>query len=308
MYTIYYTLYSELNAYKAHCRVMLVFPGAVSVLPGSGSRCGQAILDHPDIRKVGFTGSTEIGVTVMKSCAVSNLKKCSLELGGKSPLIIFGDCDISSAVRNGCGAVFFNKGENCIAAGRLFVERSIHDEFVSRVIEEVKKMKIGDPLDRSTAHGPQNHRKHFESLLKYIQRSINDGATLAYGGKQVDRPGLFLEPTILTNVSDDNFAAHEESFGPIMIISPFEDGDLEGVLRRANSTEFGLASGVFTKDLKKAMRVSDGLQAGTVFVNTYNKTDVAAPFGGFKQSGFGKDLGKDALDEYLKTKVITMEF
>jgi len=283
-------------------------PGTVSVLPGSGSRCGQAILDHPDIRKVGFTGSTGIGVTVMESCAKSNLKKCSLELGGKSPLIIFADCDMSSAVRNGMGSVFFNKGENCIAAGRLFVERSIHDEFVARAIEECKKMKIGDPLDRSTAHGPQNHRKHFQSLLDFVDRSVEEGATLAYGGKQVDRPGLFMEPTVLTDVTDDNFAAHEESFGPIMIISPFEDGDMEGVLRRANATEFGLASGVFTNDIKKALRVSEGLNCGTVFINTYNKTDVAAPFGGFKQSGFGKDLGRDALDEYMKTKVITMEY
>ena len=225
-------------------------PGAVSVLPGSGSKCGQAILDYPDIRKVGFTGSTGVGVTVMESCAKSNLKKCSLKLGGKSPL---SDCDMSSAARNGCGAVFFNKGENCIAAGRLFVERSIHDEFVSRVVEEVKKMKIGDPLDRSTAHGPQNHRKQFESLLAFVDKSVKDGATLAYGGKQVDRPGLFMEPTVLTNVSDDNFAAHEESFGPIIIISPFEEGDIEGVLRRANATEFGLASGVFTKTYWKTV-------------------------------------------------------
>ena len=283
-------------------------PGAVSVVPGSGSKCGQAILDHPDIRKVGFTGSTGVGHTVMESCAKSNLKKCSLELGGNSPLIIFSDCDMSTAIRNACGAVFFNKGENCIAAGRLFVERSIHDEFVSRVIEEAKKIKIGDPLDRSTAHGPQNHRKHFDSLISFVKRSVDEGATLAYGGSQVDRPGLFMEPTILTNVTDENFAADEESFGPIMIISAFEDGDMEGVLRRANNTEFGLASGVFTTDIKKAMRVSEGLQAGTVFINTYNKTDVAAPFGGFKRSGFGKDLGKDALAEYLKTKVITMEF
>ena len=169
-------------------------------------------------------------------------------------------------------------------------------------------MKIGDPLDRSTAHGPQNHRKHFQSLLDFVDRSVEEGATLAYGGKQVDRPGLFMEPTVLTDVTDDNFAAHEESFSPIMIISPFEDGDMEGVLRRANATEFGLASGVFTNDIKKALRVSEGLNCGTVFINTYNKTDVAAPFGGFKQSGFGKDLGRDALDEYMKTKVITMEY
>ncbi|XP_065179221.1 cytosolic 10-formyltetrahydrofolate dehydrogenase-like [Sycon ciliatum] len=205
-------------------------------------------------------------------------------------------------------ACFFNKGENCIAAGRLFVEASIHDEFVARVIEEVKKMKIGDPFDRSVSHGPQNHEKHLKSLLDYVKQGLDGGATLVYGGKQVDRPGFFMEPAVFTDVTDDNFIAIEESFGPIMIISKFDDGDVEGVLRRANATEYGLASGVFTKDISKAMLVSERLDAGTCFINTYNKTDCAAPFGGFKQSGFGKDLGEEALNEYLKTKAVTIEY
>lgn len=282
-------------------------PGVIGVLPGTGSVCGQAIADHPEVRKLGFTGSTEIGKVIMKSCA-QNVKKVSLELGGKSPLIIFADCDLDKAVRQALGAVFFNKGENCIAAGRLFVEESIHDEFVKKAVEETAKMAIGNPLDRGTHHGPQNHRAHFEKLLEYIDITVKEGAKLVYGGKQVNRPGLFLEPTIFTNVTDEMYAAREESFGPIMIISTFSEGDIDGVLRRANATEYGLASGVFTKDINKALYVSEKLEAGTVFVNTYNKTDVAAPFGGFKQSGFGKDLGEEALNEYLKTKCITFEY
>uniref|UniRef100_A0A671WHG7 10-formyltetrahydrofolate dehydrogenase n=1 Tax=Sparus aurata TaxID=8175 RepID=A0A671WHG7_SPAAU len=266
--------------------------GVINILPGSGGMVGQRLSDHPDIRKLGFTGSTPIGKQIMKSCAVSNLKKVSLELGGKSPLIIFSDCDMDKAVRMGMSSVYFNKGENCIAAGRLFVEESIHDEYISRVVEEIKKMKIGDPLDRSTDHGPQNHKAHLDKLLEYCEVGVKEGATLVYGGRQVDRPGFFMEPTVFTEVEDHMFIAKEESFGPVMVVSKFKDGDVEGVLHRANDTEYGLASGVFTRDINKAMYVSERLEAGTVFVNTYNKTDVASPFGGFKQSGFGKDLGE----------------
>ncbi|XP_060885314.1 mitochondrial 10-formyltetrahydrofolate dehydrogenase [Labrus mixtus] len=282
--------------------------GVINILPGSGGMVGQRLSDHPDIRKLGFTGSTPIGKQIMKSCAVSNLKKVSLELGGKSPLIIFGDCDMDKAVRMGMSSVYFNKGENCIAAGRLFVEECIHDEFISRVVEEIKKMKIGDPLDRSTDHGPQNHKAHLDKLLEYCEAGLKEGATLVCGGRQVDRPGFFMEPTVFTGVEDHMFIAKEESFGPVMVVSKFKDGDVDGVLHRANDTEYGLASGVFTRDINKAMYVSERLDAGTVFVNTYNKTDVASPFGGFKQSGFGKDLGEDALSEYLKTKAVTVEY
>ncbi|XP_077428645.1 cytosolic 10-formyltetrahydrofolate dehydrogenase [Vanacampus margaritifer] len=282
--------------------------GVINILPGSGTLVGQRLSDHPDVRKLGFTGSTEIGKHIMKSCAISNVKKISLELGGKSPLIIFGDCDMDKAVRMGMSSVFFNKGENCIAAGRLFVENNIHDKFVKKVVEEIKKIKIGDPLDRSTDHGPQNHRAHLDKLVKFCQTGVNEGATLVYGGKQIDRPGFFFEPTVFTDVQDHMYIAQEESFGPVMILSKFKSSEVDDVLRRANATEYGLASGVFTQDINKALYVSDKLNAGTVFVNTYNKTDVASPFGGFKQSGFGKDLGQEALNEYLKTKAVTIEY
>uniref|UniRef100_A0A8C8FB05 10-formyltetrahydrofolate dehydrogenase n=1 Tax=Oncorhynchus tshawytscha TaxID=74940 RepID=A0A8C8FB05_ONCTS len=292
---------------RTHTPAHVTTDSVIDFIP-AGGMVGQRMSDHPDIRKLGFTGSTPIGKQIMKSCALSNLKKVSLELGGKSPLIIFSDCDMDKAVRMGMSAVFFNKGENCIAAGRLFVEESIHDEYIRRVVEEIKKMKVGDPLHRSTDHGPQNHKAHMDKLVEYCEVGVKEGATLVYGGKQVDRPGFFMEPTLFTDVEDHMFIAKEESFGPIMVVSKFKDGDIDGVLSRANDTEFGLASGVFTRDINKAMYVSERLDAGTVFVNTYNKTDVASPFGGFKQSGFGKDLGEDALNEYLRTKAVTVEY
>ncbi|XP_023599512.1 cytosolic 10-formyltetrahydrofolate dehydrogenase [Myotis lucifugus] len=287
---------------------LLMNPGPFTPMRSLGSLVGQRLSDHPDVRKIGFTGSTEVGKHIMKSCALSNVKKVSLELGGKSPLIIFADCDLSKAVQMGMSSVFFNKGENCIAAGRLFVEDSIHDQFVQKVVEEVKKMKIGNPLDRDTNHGPQNHQAHLRKLIEYCQRGVKEGATLVCGGNQVPRPGFFFEPTVFTDVEDHMFIAKEESFGPVMVISRFADGDMDTVLSRANATEFGLASGVFTRDIGKALYVSDKLEAGTVFINTYNKTDVAAPFGGFKQSGFGKDLGEAALNEYLRVKTVTFEY
>lgn len=206
-------------------------------------------------------------------------------------------------------SVFFNKGENCISAGRLFVEDKIHDDFVRRVVNDVKAMKIGNPLDRSTVHGPQNHKAHFDKLHEFCERARRDGAKLICGGKRVpNMKGYFFEPTVFTDVEDSMYIAQEESFGPIMIISKFNASDIDGVIRRANKTEYGLASGIFTKDLSKALYFADKIEAGTVFVNVYNKTDVAAPFGGFKQSGFGKDLGKEALNEYLKTKCVTIEY
>jgi formyltetrahydrofolate dehydrogenase len=285
------------------------FPkGVINIVPGSGSVVGNAIATHMDIRKLGFTGSTEIGRTIMQSCT-SNLKKVSLELGGKSPLIIFADCDLKKAVKNAMGAVFFNKGENCIAAGRIFVENKIHDQFVAQVLDEVKKMAIGDPLDRGVSHGPQNHKAHFDKLLEYVKKGQAEGAKLLYGGHRYEKlnKGFFFVPAVFTGVTDEMWVSREESFGPIMIISSF-DGDVDKVLKSANATEYGLCSGVFTNDISKALRVSDGLHAGTVFINTYNKTDVAAPFGGVKQSGFGKDLGEDALNEYLVGKTITFEY
>uniref|UniRef100_A0A6Q2YFV4 10-formyltetrahydrofolate dehydrogenase n=1 Tax=Esox lucius TaxID=8010 RepID=A0A6Q2YFV4_ESOLU len=258
------------------------FPkGVINILPGSGALVGQRLADHPDVRKLGFTGSTPVGKHIMKSCAVSNVKKVSLELGGKSSArSIFSDCDMEKAV--GECAVFFNKGENCIAAGRLFVEENIHDHYVQRVVWGCLTVLcwLSHTLPSLGSH-----------KLGYLWSSARRGFR-KFLTVTTSRAGFFFEPTIFTDVQDHMFIAKEESFGPIMILSKFKSGDVEEVLRRANATEYGLASGVFTRDIGKALLVSEKLNAGTVFVNTYNKTDVAAPFGGFKQSGFGKDLGK----------------
>ncbi|EZA59493.1 cytosolic 10-formyltetrahydrofolate dehydrogenase isoform X2 [Ooceraea biroi] len=283
-------------------------PGVINIVCGYGSDVGNAIVGHPLIRKLGFTGSTQVGQTIMRCCADSNLKKVSLELGGKSPLVIFEDANMQQAVRISMGGVFFNKGENCIAAGRIFVEESIHDEFVRRVVDEAKKITIGNPLDRSTAHGPQNHKAHMDKLLEFVQKGVQEGAKLVYGGKRLNRPGWYFEPTVFTDVKDNMYIAREESFGPIMVISKFGSKNVDEIIARANNTEFGLASGVLTKDISRALRFAEKIEAGTVFINTYNKTDVAAPFGGFKMSGFGKDLGQEALNEYLKTKTVTIEY
>merc|ERR1712048_244156 len=282
-------------------------PGVINIVPGSGAMVGEMLATHPMVRKVGFTGSTEVGKQIMGYCAASNLKKCSLELGGKSPLVIFEDCDMEKAVKNAVQACLFNKGENCIAAGRIFVQDSIYDRFVDGLVAEVKKLNIGCPFDGNTTHGPQNHEKHFVDLLNYIETGEREGATLVHGGRRVGDKGCFLEPAVFKDVEDHMFVAKEESFGPVILVSVF-DGDVDKVVRRANAVEFGLACGVFTKDISKALRVSDLLEGGTCFVNVWNKTDVAAPFGGFKQSGFGKDLGQDALNEYLKTKTVTIEY
>ena len=333
--------------------------GVINVLPGSGSVTGQAIADHPKVRKLGFTGSTEIGHTIMESCAKSNLKKVSLELGGKSPLIVFGDCDLDKAVKGAMSGVFFNKGENCIAAGRIFVEETIYDEFLERVVAATKTMVIGDPLDRGTQHGPQNHRAHLEKLVQYCETGVKEGARLLLGGKQCDMPGLYMEPTIFADVEDGTFISIEESFGPIMVctysflrfislcrcITCVSSLTYVFFLRSSQnsprttltassrgqttpnsasppaysqmmcprSSNPGLVQGHRQPNrqialFSQALYVSERIEAGTCFVNTYNKTDVAAPFGGFKMSGFGKDLGKEALNEYLKTKTITFEF
>ncbi|XP_012513833.1 PREDICTED: cytosolic 10-formyltetrahydrofolate dehydrogenase [Propithecus coquereli] len=324
---------------------------------GAGPGLGLALYNEPAL---GLPRPLCLGVLVPRapgptptipfSCALSNVKKVSLELGGKSPLLIFADCDLSKAVQMGMSSVFFNKGENCIAAGRLFVEDSIHDEFVRRVVSPAPgsggaagplgrqpASALSLPTLRAVASFPAAARRDHVTKQAGVGKPptgvgvrLERGAHAVAGGTQAPagqgrlarwgprRPachgavcppaGFFFEPTVFTDVEDHMFIAKEESFGPVMIISRFADGDVDAVLSRANATEFGLASGVFTRDINKALYVSDKLEAGTVFVNTYNKTDVAAPFGGFKQSGFGKDLGEAALNEYLRVKTVTFEY
>ncbi|XP_004692252.1 PREDICTED: cytosolic 10-formyltetrahydrofolate dehydrogenase [Condylura cristata] len=279
--------------------------GVVNILPGSGSLVGQRLSDHPDVRKIGFTGSTEVGKHIMKSCALSNVKKVSLELGGKSPLIIFADCDLGKAVQ---------MGEQDLPSQAVVLDIGAQRGCACRHVRPCSPAyACGDKPDvlmpSMNMKGPDSDGETEGGRWRESRCSSGTwGQRDPPARGNISPAGFFFEPTVFTDVEDHMFIAKEESFGPVMIISRFADGDVDMVLSRANATEFGLASGVFTRDLSKALYVSDKLEAGTVFINTYNKTDVAAPFGGFKQSGFGKDLGEAALNEYLRVKTVTFEY
>lgn len=284
------------------------FPkGVVSVLPGRGRVVGKALALSDGVAKIGFTGSTPVGKTIMGYCASANvLKKVSLELGGKSALIVDQHYDVDQAVAVAMQASFFNKGENCIAAGRIFVHEKVHDAFVAKVQAKTDAMVVGSPYDAATEHGPQNHLAHLEKLLDYVAQTTASGAKLVCGGTRVNRVGYYLAPTVFTGVQDGTFPATVESFGPIMLVSSF--ATVDEAVERANATAFGLAGGVLSNDVSTCLKVARNLHCGTCFVNCYNKTDVAAPFGGFGNSGFGKDLGQNALDEYTQVKTVTMQY
>jgi aldehyde dehydrogenase (NAD+) len=279
-------------------------PGVVNLLPGFGPTAGQAITRHPQIEKVAFTGSTEVGRLVMEGAAQSNLKRVTLELGGKSPNIVFADADLDAAIEGAYFGLFFNQGQCCCAGSRLFVERSVYDQFVARMAEKTRTRKVGDPFDPTTEQGPQVSDEQFGKVMSYIDSGRTDGAKLLCGGGRVGEQGYFIEPTVFTDVRDDMKIAQEEIFGPVMSIIPFED--LDDVVRRANRTDYGLAAAVWTRDLSKAHSIAARVRAGTVWVNCYDVFDAAAPFGGFKQSGIGRELGEYGLRNYTEIKTVTV--
>ncbi len=282
------------------------FPeGVVNLLTGFGPTAGGAIAHHPDVDKVAFTGSTEVGRLIMEAAARSNLKRVTLELGGKSPNIIFADADFDEAVEGAHMGLFSNQGQSCCAGSRVFVEETIYEQFLERSVARARKRVVGDPFDSRTDQGPVVDETQMDRVLGYIESGRDEGAMLACGGARLGDRGYFIEPTVFADVRDDMKIAREEIFGPVMSIIPFKT--LDEVIARANRTNYGLAAGVWTRDVKKALAVANGVRAGTVWVNCYNVLDTRAPFGGFKQSGMGRELGEYGLQEYTEVKTVTVK-
>lgn len=279
------------------------FPdGVINVIPGYGPTAGAAIANHPDVDKVAFTGSTEIG-KLIQTAAAKNLKRVTLELGGKSPNIILKDADMEQAVEQAHFGLFFNQGQCCCAGSRVMVEESIYDEFVERSVERAKKRTVGNPFDQCNEQGPQVDKEQFEKILGYIEDGKKEGATLAYGGSRAGDKGYYIQPTVFSDVSDDMKICREEIFGPVQAIQKFKT--LEEVANRANKNSYGLAAAIFSKDIEKATYLSHALRAGTVWINCYNVFSAMAPFGGYKESGSGRELGSYGLEAYTEVKTIT---
>jgi aldehyde dehydrogenase (NAD+) len=282
------------------------FPeGVVNLLPGFGPTAGAAIANHMDVDKVAFTGSTEVGHLIMEAAAKSNLKRVTLELGGKSPNIVFADTDLDEAVEGAHFGLFFNHGQCCCAGSRVFVEEKIYDQFVEKSGARAEKRTVGDPFDPKTEQGPQVDSAQFDKVMDYIGSGRKEGAKLVCGGERVGDKGYFIQPTVFADVADDMKIAKEEIFGPVMSIIPFKSVD--EVVQRANRTEYGLAAAVWTRDIKKAHGIADSVRAGTVWVNCYNVLDPRSPFGGFKQSGIGRELGEYGLQQYTEVKSVIMK-
>ncbi len=279
-------------------------PGVVNIITGYGETAGAAIASHPDIDKVAFTGSTEVGHLIMQAAGASNLKRVSLELGGKSPNIIFADADLDEAAIGAANAIYFNHGQCCCAGSRLFVEQKAFDKIVPRLVEYSEKIKVGPGMDAATEMGPLVSSEQYKRVTGLLDAGKKEGAKVATGGgrpKQRDK-GYFVSPTVFTDVKSDMKIVREEIFGPVVCAVPFKDPN--EVLAAGNDTTYGLAAAVWTKDIHKAHRIANGLKAGTVWINCYNMFDAAAPFGGYKQSGFGREMGKAALELYTQTKTV----
>ncbi len=282
-------------------------PGVLNVLTGAGSTLGQAIVEHPGIDKIAFTGDTSTGKGIMRSAA-GTLKKITLELGGKSPNIVLADADIDAAVRGATVGIFYGKGEVCAAGSRLLVDASIKDEFIDKLAARAKKMVAGDPMDPKTRYGALSSRKQLETVLRYIDSGRTEGATLVAGGSRTDigtGKGYFVQPTVFADVKPEMTISREEIFGPVLAVVEF--ADMDEAIARANDTPYGLAAGVWTRDIKRAHYVARKLQAGTVWINTYNVYDTAAPFGGYKQSGFGREMSAHALEHYTQVKSVWVD-
>jgi phenylacetaldehyde dehydrogenase len=276
--------------------------GVVNVVPGFGETAGAALAAHSDVDKVAFTGSTEVGKLIVAAAGATNLKKLTLELGGKSPNIVFDDAE-DGAIEGAANAIFFNHGQCCVAGSRLFVQAKRFDEVVDGVAEIAKSIKLGSGLDPTTQMGPLVSEEQFQRVSGFLESGRSDGATaLAGGGRHGDR-GYFIEPTVLTNTRPDMKVVREEIFGPVLVAAPFSD--LDEIAAVANDSEYGLGAGIWTKDISKAHALAKKLRAGTVWINCYNVFDASLPFGGYKQSGWGREMGAEVLNNYTEVKAVT---
>ncbi|KAF7790303.1 hypothetical protein EIP86_001257 [Pleurotus ostreatoroseus] len=279
------------------------FPaGAFNVVNGYGATIGEAISHHMGIEKVAFTGSTVVGRRVMKGAADSNVKDISLELGGKSPNVIFDDCDLEQAASWAIHGIYFNHGQACSASSRIYVQAGIYDEFLRKFTEKAQSLKLGDPFAADTYQGPMVSRQQYERVMGYIQSGKDAGATVHLGGERHGESGYYIKPTIFTNTRPDMKIVREEIFGPVAVVSKFETD--EEAVRLANDTEYGLAAAVFTKNIDRAMKAAQKIRAGSFWINCANHVHPNVPFGGFKSSGIGRDLGEEALEHYTGVKAV----
>ncbi len=275
--------------------------GVLNIVPGYGPTAGAALAEHMDVDKIAFTGESATGRIIMQA-ASKNLKRISLELGGKSPNIVFADSDIDNAVAGAMTGIFFNQGEVCCAGSRLFLEKSIHDEFVDKLAKKASVLCVGDPEDSDTQMGAQVSKEQFDKILGYIDSGTQEGARLVTGGERCGERGYFIKPTVFDKVDNNMKIAREEIFGPVVSAITFDD--ISDMVKRCNHSVYGLAAAVWTNDINKAHRLARDLKAGTIWINTYNTFDAASPFGGFKQSGFGRELGMHALELYTQIKSV----
>ena len=276
-------------------------PGVLNIVTGFGETAGASLAAHPDVDKIAFTGSTEVGKLIVQAAA-DNLKKVTLELGGKSPNIVFDDADVKQATAGAANAIFFNHGQCCCAGSRLFVEDKIFDKVVEGVSESAKKIKVGPGMNADTTMGPLVSEEQFRRVRGYMEAGLNEGAKAVVGGKTVGNRGYFVEPTVLVNTKPTMKVVQEEIFGPVVTAMPFKS--IDEIAAEANNTTYGLAAGIWTKDIAKAHSLANKLKAGPVWVNCYNVFDAAMPFGGYKQSGWGREMGKEALELYTETKAV----